>query len=79
VDLSIVAQTAFVLLRTRLDSGEAVHTHRPIRLWGHRPTRVAMAVGGADAAPEFSLAGYGAREVLPAAPETGERVALRGS
>ena len=79
VDLSIVAQTAFVLLRTRLDSGEAVHTHRPIRLWGHRPTRVAMAVGGADSAPEFSLAGYGSREVLATPAEATERVALRSS
>ena len=80
VDLSIVAQTAFVLLRTRLDSGAEVHTHRPIRLWGHRPTRVAIAVGSGDAAPQFSLAGYGMRESGPtAAPETGDRVALRGS
>jgi lipopolysaccharide/colanic/teichoic acid biosynthesis glycosyltransferase len=77
VDLSIVAQTAVVLLRTRLDSGEA-HSHRPIRLWGHRPTRVAVAVGNDDTIPWLALPTYHAIDAIPPAEGT-ERVALRSS
>jgi lipopolysaccharide/colanic/teichoic acid biosynthesis glycosyltransferase len=77
VDLSIVAQTAFVLLRTRLDSAD-LHTHRPIRLWGHRPTRVAVAVGNDDAMPRLAFASYHALDAIPPA-EGSERIALRSS
>ncbi len=78
VDLSIVAQTAFVLLRTRLDSAEEVHTHRPIRLWGHRPTRVAIAVGNDDAVPRLAFPSFHALDAIVPA-EGSERVALRRS
>ena len=78
VDLSIVAQTAVVLLRTRLDSAAELHSHRPIRLWGHRPTRVAMAVGNDDMLPRLAFPTYHALDVIPPA-EGAERVALRGS
>jgi lipopolysaccharide/colanic/teichoic acid biosynthesis glycosyltransferase len=78
VDISIVAQTAFVLLRTRLDSTEELHSHRPIRLWGHRPTRVAMAVGLGDGVRSFALSGYNAAvDALPPVHDAGERVVMR--
>jgi lipopolysaccharide/colanic/teichoic acid biosynthesis glycosyltransferase len=77
VDLSIVAQTAFVLLRTRLDGAGAGHTHRPIRLWGHRPTRVAMAVGSGDPMRRFALPSYQDLDAIPPS-ESADRVALRG-
>jgi hypothetical protein len=79
VDISIVAQTAYVLLRTRLDAAEDSHDHRPIRLWGHRPTRVAMAVG-TDPAPQFSLTGYHALDAMPPRHDgASDRVAMRRS
>ena len=82
VDLSIVAQTAVVLLRTRLDLAPGPDTHRPIRLWGHRPTRVAMAVGATERLPQLSrLGGYHSPiDQLLAQHDGGdERVALQGS
>ena len=82
VDLSIVAQTAFVLLRTRLESTEAPNTDRPLRLWGHRPTRVAMAVGDQVLMMPHQLVtgpAYHALDRLPAGGDAPERVALRGS
>jgi lipopolysaccharide/colanic/teichoic acid biosynthesis glycosyltransferase len=39
VDASIVAQTAFVLFRTRLYPASNGEDKRPFRLWGHRPLR----------------------------------------
>jgi lipopolysaccharide/colanic/teichoic acid biosynthesis glycosyltransferase len=39
VDLSIVAQTIYVLLRTRLQPARENHNNRPFRLWGYRPVR----------------------------------------
>ena len=78
VDLSIVAQTAYVLMRTRLRSADVPHAHRPIRLWGHRPTRVAMAVGNDDALSRFAFPSYHDTDTLAPA-EPSERVALRGS
>lgn len=79
VDVSIVAQTAFVLLRTRLDAAGTLHCHRPIRLWGHRPTRVAMAVGDQPLLmPHHLTPTYHARELLQPA-EAPDRIALRGS
>jgi len=78
VDLSIVAQTAVVLLRTRLDSAADAY-HRPIRLWGHRPTRVAM-MAIEDGAPLITLPSYHAIDSRALAGEpTPERVAIRGS
>lgn len=81
VDISIVAQTAYVLLRTRLDSAEELHSHRPIRLWGHRPTRVAIAVGSGDGMPQFLLPTFNAVELLATSSHDGgaERVAMRRS
>ena len=81
VDLSIVAQTAFVLVRTRLDAAAVVHNHRPIRLWGHRPTRVAMAVGNDDVLlPHFDYSAFhDVDAVTPTAADANERIALRGS
>ena len=77
VDLSIVAQTAYVLLRTRLGARGDLHSHRPIRLWGHRPTRVAMAVGD-DAMTHFPFGDYHQVDLLPPATDGTERIALRG-
>ena len=37
VDVSIIAQTAFVLLATRLRSAKRAPHERPFRLWGYRP------------------------------------------
>ena len=79
VDISIVAQTAFVLLRTRLHAAGVEQTHRPIRLWGHRPTRVMMAVGESDAAHHFAVPGYYSLDRLPPTADAPERVAMRGS
>lgn len=79
VDLSIVAQTAVVLLRTRLQAADGLQTHRPIRLWGHRPTRVAIAVGSGDSGPRFSMPTYHAIDMLPPGSDAAERVAIRST
>ena len=78
VDVSIVAQTAYVLLRTRLRTVEDDHAHRPIRLWGHRPTRVAMAVASGDPVRRFAIPSYHDFDAIPPV-EAADRVALRGS
>ncbi len=80
VDLSIVAQTAVVLVRTRLDSTGLLHSDRPLRLWGHRPTRAAIAVGSSDPTRYFALSGYGSVEAISSGSgELAERMAMRGS
>jgi lipopolysaccharide/colanic/teichoic acid biosynthesis glycosyltransferase len=54
VDASIVAQTVYVLLRTRLYPTPNDESRRPFRLWGHRPQRLEKVGGGRRAVFQYA-------------------------
>jgi lipopolysaccharide/colanic/teichoic acid biosynthesis glycosyltransferase len=70
VDASIVAQTACVLLRTRLYPTPDEESRRPFRLWGHRPQRLEKVGGGRRAALQYAPSYAPPELALPA--ERGE-------